>query len=1154
MEDKKYFIPIIGSISAGKSTFLNAFLGTNVLQTGETTTTKFICLIKNSKRTSFYHIIPKKDKELFFVKEGEEVKGEDDIKKKIEEINISLSDIKGTQNEIFYILETPIKNVDNISLLNECYFMDIPGLNENNSSYIENIFSLISTNDILFEIIIFDTTSFQSDSILNIFRKLKEKNCLKKQNNIFILNKIDSCKNEENTIDRFKQYFYKTFEDEKNENNYNNYQIFINIYENHFIPMNSLLLMAENRINDDFSFLLLFELFNYLDSKNKEDMSFFEFLKKNIDLLIENLDLEFEDKINDEDMIIVENSINFLKKKLVNIQNSDFEIGINLNKKNIKKEMQKIYNIHKNKKYFVIHSKYYNQFQEIIKNIKIKFIDLPSPQSAISIKSPFNENFKDDDPLNKDNIIRRNSSVNVDISTIEEIDNFLNETFKLINLKNNETEVFRVSLQSLRENILGRKLRISFIGNINVGKSSVLNCIIGKNILPTNEIECTYRGVIIRHKDIKEYKLYKANLITRGEGIDQYYYFEIDQNPYCEGVNEIKSFLKNKNNDRIMSDLDAFIVIEGRLKIFDYIKLKEEVINTIEFIDLPGLDRDENYFKKEYYQKVLRFTNSCIYINEPRSIDDSNSLENMKKQYSTDKGKVLPNLRAEFIKTCLFLINKSDSITNISDKDVSLSYKNKIFNQIKSIENKNNLNIDDMNISFFSAKKVNYFMEIYYKYVEKLENSPFEVVYKFFDEYHNTKFKFKDFKNHILSALTKIEEHLDLDDEEYEIPEQFKNKLKAAFNNLYNDSYIKLKKIEEDEIIQKLYILNQQLKSKDFSKTEYSLSFFNILEKAIKNCENLKKANLNDSLKKFFENSDLLFQIELEEEGKKEKLNHKRKLENIYNELIPNAVVFLSSTEQNLKNYIENGKNKCIKLIKEEIDNIAEKLKDSNKDISIAKKNLERKIENIIEEVRIKQKEEIESLIKVLQELFEKKLKISDEKEYSSTKIHTNRGLTSKMIASTLISTISGAAVRTGLTFVGEAILAGGLGGIGSTTFGSTAAGIIAGPVGIAIGFGVGLTISISTLLYSLLKKEKRYKKGLEKFKKDIADLFDDAEKSCLEDFLLYKITFLKEIAKKIAIINIDITNVDSKKWETIKNNYNEKRNKIMKKIKTIKI
>ena len=53
----KKFIPIIGTISAGKSRFLRALLGADVLQTRQTAMTKFVCLIKNSDHISFYHEI-----------------------------------------------------------------------------------------------------------------------------------------------------------------------------------------------------------------------------------------------------------------------------------------------------------------------------------------------------------------------------------------------------------------------------------------------------------------------------------------------------------------------------------------------------------------------------------------------------------------------------------------------------------------------------------------------------------------------------------------------------------------------------------------------------------------------------------------------------------------------------------------------------------------------------------------------------------------------------------------------------------------------------------------------------------------------------------------------------------------------------------------
>ena len=197
------YIPIIGVMSAGKSNFLNAFLGIDVLQTGSSTTTKFVCLIKNCNYTSFYHVIPeKKNGCLVFNKEGNEISNSEDIKKKIISINKELDKkVNKNRNDIFFCLEIPIKNKQICELLGKYIFMDIPGLNEYKENYIQEIFSLISLDDIFFEIIIFNSQEgFGGVEMINIINQLKNKNCLKKKNNLYILNKIDKCSNVENSI------------------------------------------------------------------------------------------------------------------------------------------------------------------------------------------------------------------------------------------------------------------------------------------------------------------------------------------------------------------------------------------------------------------------------------------------------------------------------------------------------------------------------------------------------------------------------------------------------------------------------------------------------------------------------------------------------------------------------------------------------------------------------------------------------------------------------------------------------------------------------------------------------------------------------------------------------------------------------------------
>ena len=335
---KKYFIPIIGAISSGKSTFLKGLLGIDILETGSTTTTKFVCLIKNSDKFLFYHVIPKKEEKIIsFTKEGEISEGEEQIIAKMKEINHNLSQIKKNDslNNIFYMLEAPIKNIDNEFILENSYFMDIPGLNENEKNYIDDIFSLINFNDILFEIIIFDSTNIGSDNIMNILLSLDKKKSLKKENNLLILNKIDLCKKKDEVIENFKDYFYKTFEEgqnnieneeneesqknEKNEGNYNKMQI--NIYKNKFIPMNSILYLSEIKLKNDFNSLLIFELYNYLDKYKTKIYTFYEYIKKKLDFIIraEKIEIHSEAKNIEGNLTkIAKGSIDYLKNILKN--------------------------------------------------------------------------------------------------------------------------------------------------------------------------------------------------------------------------------------------------------------------------------------------------------------------------------------------------------------------------------------------------------------------------------------------------------------------------------------------------------------------------------------------------------------------------------------------------------------------------------------------------------------------------------------------------------------------------------------------------------------------------------------------------------------------------------------------------------------------
>ena len=202
-------------------------------------------------------------------------------------------------------------------------------------------------------------------------------------------------------------------------------------------------------------------------------------------------------------------------------------------------------------------------------------------------------------------------------------------------------ENFKFSLDNIRQYIIDRKIRIAFIGNTGVGKSTILNSIMGEDILPTDDKECTYRGVIIRHMEGDSFKLYKTRIKEKGKGDNLYYYTEEDKKPYCTNIKDIKSYLTVKNNDKNIEDKDAYLVIKGHLKIFNFIKLDENIISKIEFIDLPGSDIENNTFNANNYQdKILRFSNCCIFINIPENLDTSENIDNMIYTFGINKLKI----------------------------------------------------------------------------------------------------------------------------------------------------------------------------------------------------------------------------------------------------------------------------------------------------------------------------------------------------------------------------------------------------------------------------------------------------------------------------------------------------------------------------------
>ena len=451
IEERRGII-VIGMISSGKSTFLNSLLGITYLETKDDVTTKFVTIIRyneNLKEPKFYHLKVIKEKNFneqedknekkenlinvennadkekenlcYFLKDGEESIGEKNIIKKIEEINKAE---KGNQEpkyeNLFYMLETNITNIENKEFLKEHDFYDIPGLNEyivsdkkevkeekkeeeknKNSNeraneieeieedmrYIKGIFQYLKKK-IEREIIIFSSETYYKPQNIQIIKEIKKELDTPIYGNLVILNKIDICDNREKTIANCKQFFV----------NYCESDIF-NIFKNTFVPLNSMQFKNEILMKNNYENYYLYYFNKYIEkylriseeeSKKIKTIPFIEFImneitkgikkeeqKAFINNLVENFDDDYLDTIKK------------IYEKVKKNSNETIDYGVNFDKDEDEDDDESL----------IIMKAFYQNYKEKINIPKYS----ESVQLILDYFNKFNE-FKDKNPTNTEYI------------------------------------------------------------------------------------------------------------------------------------------------------------------------------------------------------------------------------------------------------------------------------------------------------------------------------------------------------------------------------------------------------------------------------------------------------------------------------------------------------------------------------------------------------------------------------------------------------------------------------------------------------------------------------------------------------------------------------------------------------------------------------
>ena len=848
---KRLIMPTIGNISVGKSFFLNSIFGIDYCQVKSDITTKFILFLRhidNLKEPRLYKLETIKNEDNnsydFFYDCREIFTGEENIKNKISEIN---DENKNNKDPIFYMLEIEIKSIENKEFLNKFDFLDVPGLNESGEDYINLYFEYLK-DMIKYCLIIFNAEKYNSKDSMEVINNLKKNLYVPIENFLIILNKIDIVNDLEKTIRDFKKVVL-------NDGSFN-------IYKNTLVPVNSLELKNEILIKYNLKFYDFINYYFIEYKKSKNEGQYIDFIKK---ILVEE-----KKKLQNDEIL-------GLKQKLSNINEDQMkEIIIDFKKLIKEKEdnVDKIIFDFDNKKEVNIIKLFYIFFKE-------KLL-IPKVSNAINNINNYFNNIKNYDFPNKkkDNNNNKKKEYIFDDSSehkiLKDLDKFFEEVFISEKLKNygNIINILKDDFKILKNYIFNSSLCfIPILGVSNSGKSSFINCLLGKNILPCDSSECTRRAIIIRYlKDKEKTSLYSIKF-NSSENFKDIYYYYTKKELISENLEEIKEIISILNESFPSKEEDSFLLLETNIKFLENSEIEDVMKKKdICFIDFPGHNTNNNsFFNSHIYQKVLKMSSFFIYINSGKAFKENSNKMLLSSAYkeviSIRKSDISSKL---FIDLCLFIFNKVDTL---DEKEKDLKEINKEIKETLEIKDDN----DKISCTFFSSK-------LYKNYLSKKEEYKISKILNLIKQYYDN---FKSQENDDLfedkegSFIKFVEDSLTRRiKSDYELAEfdlNNINKEKIISSNIYKeintylDKFYKENNLEKEEeekynntlqnICKYLILCNKNSTKLNLYKQSYaSDTFEKMIEKIIKS-HFLKEAEYNNHLERFLTFLNIFFRV-----------------------------------------------------------------------------------------------------------------------------------------------------------------------------------------------------------------------------------------------------------------------------------------------------
>ena len=493
---------------------------------------------------------------------------------------------------------------------------------------------------------------------------------------------------------------------------------------------------------------------------------------------------------------------------------------------------------------------------------------------------------------------------------------------------------------------------IPFLGEVNSGKSTIINGIIGENILPTGLKECTKRGIIIRYTN-NQTTIRKANFKSEIINNNSKYFFEAeDEDIIGSGTDQVRDILKGLNCDFNEKEEDSFYYIKTKIKLFDEMGLDHSLKKMIYLIDLPGFGT-ENIFQKKIYLKLMTICKAFIFIVRNSIIKEDNKKDILDKIFH--QAKEQKEIFSSFLmKSSLFIFNNTKDQT-FNEDDVQRA-KNDIMELINVREK--------INLCFFNAKRYSLYVSnynYYYNLGETLKNEyqnylkdsrdiylfP-EIInskkYDNFLKYLNNKL---DEKNNKLFGTKKVEN--------IKNDENVGKELRKLLELLNIDMESTLK--YENKISQKFTFGREKIKQLNTKKESNYYIFSEMLKSQINKINNKMQEDIKIKINNTLKTLDSFFFNDFSKKKSKEdidKFNEKNKeinkqLNSIFYNSQNNYFNIIQKYKEDIKESLEKKKENINQFLKEKkFENI---IKEINKEIEDRLNELNSKILDLINNI-----------------------------------------------------------------------------------------------------------------------------------------------------------------------------------------------------------